>query len=70
MKSGLTLREELTANLKLGMEQVDRNIQLWKSIRYNIDSRRFIEVMESLLKERQDTETYYNAAIRFFNLYK
>ena len=26
MKSGLTLREELTANLKLGIEQADRNI--------------------------------------------
>ena len=70
MKSGLTLREELTANLKLGIEQADRNIRLWKSIRHKIDSRRFAEVMESLLKERRDAETYYNVAIHFFDLYK
>ncbi len=70
MKSGLTLREELTANLKLGIEQADKNIRLWKSIRHKIDSRRFAEVMESLLKERRDAETYYNVAIHFFDLYK
>jgi alpha-glucuronidase len=70
MKSGLTLREELAANLKLGMAQTDRNIRLWKSVRNEIDSRRFSEVMESLLKEREDAEIYYNAAIHFFNLYR
>ena len=72
MKSGLTLREELTANLKLGISDrfFIRNIRLWKSIRHKIDSRRFAEVMESLLKERRDAETYYNVAIHFFDLYK
>lgn len=69
MKSGLTLREEFAAGLKAGMEQADRNIGLWQSLRDKIDSRRFGEVMESLRKERKDAEAFYNSAIRFFSLY-
>ena len=70
MKSGLTLREELIANLKQGIEQVDRNIELWKSLRGKIDERRFGEVMESLATEKKDTQAFYDSAIHFFNLYK
>ena len=40
------------------------------ALRHKIDSRRFAEVMESLLKERRDAETYNNVAIHFFDLYK
>ena len=40
------------------------------ALRHKIDSRRFAEVMESLLEERRDAETYYNVAIHFFDLYK
>lgn len=70
MKSGLTLREELTANLELGMKQADRNIQLWESLRGKIDARRFDDVMKSLEQERKDAGTYYDAAVRFFSLYR
>lgn len=69
MKSGLTLREELSNNLKAGMEIVDRNIRLWESLRDKIDARRYDEVMDSLRQERKDAETYYNSAIRFFSRY-
>lgn len=69
MESGLTLREELMEDLKLGMKQADKNIQLWQSVRDQIDARRFAEVMVSLNKERKDAEAFYNSAVRFFSLF-
>ena len=41
MKSGKSLREEFKSNLKRGIEQVDVNIGLWKSIRNKIDPVRY-----------------------------
>lgn len=69
MKSGLTLREELTRNLKLSIQQADTNLALWKSLEGKIDNNRFEEVTKTLIKERQDAEAYYESALRFFNQY-
>lgn len=67
MKSGATLREDFFAGLRRGMEQAERNIALWESLRGKIDGRRFEEVMRSLEKERADAEEFYNEAYSFFS---
>lgn len=69
MKSGKSLREEFKSNLKRGIEQVDVNIGLWKSIRNKIDPVRYEEVLESLYKEQRDTKVFYQAALNFFSQY-
>lgn len=69
MKSGKSLREEFKSNLKRGIEQVDVNIGLWKSIRNKIDPVRYEEVLESLYKEQRDTKAFYQAALNFFSQY-
>lgn len=69
MKSGDTLEKELVDNLKQGIKQVEENIELWKSIRNQVDSGRFEEVMKSLLKEQQDAKAFYESADRFFSIY-
>lgn len=69
MKSGKSLREEFKSNLKRGIEQVDVNIGLWKSIQNKIDPVRYEEVLESLYKEQRDTKAFYQAALNFFSQY-
>ena len=69
LKSGKSLREEFKSNLKRGIEQVDVNIGLWKSIRNKIDPVRYEEVLESLYKEQRDTKVFYQAALNFFSQY-
>lgn len=69
MKSGDTLEKELSNNLQQGIKQVEENIQLWKSIHSQIDSKRFEEVMKSLLKEQQDARVFYESATEFFSSY-
>lgn len=69
MKSGKSLREEFKSNLKRGIEQVDVNIGLWKSIPNKIDPVRYEEVLESLYKEQRDTKAFYQAALNFFSQY-
>ncbi len=69
MKSGKSLREEFKSNLRRGIEQVDVNIGLWKSIQNKIDPVRYEEVLESLYKEQRDTKAFYQAALNFFSQY-
>ena len=69
MKSGKSLREEFKSNLKRGIEQVDVNIGLWKSIQNKIDPVRYEEVLESLYKEQRDAKAFYQAALNFFSQY-
>ncbi|SHF87705.1 alpha-glucuronidase [Bacteroides faecichinchillae] len=69
MKSGDTFEKEFVESLKQGVQQVEENIQLWRSIREKIDSRRFEEVMNCLLKEQQDAKAFYESAVGFFSAY-
>jgi alpha-glucuronidase len=62
MPSGLTLRQEMTAHLKRGVEQVARNIELWKSLRGKVDALRHQAVLNSLLKEQKDAEAFCGEA--------
>ena len=67
--SGDTFEKEFVESLKQGVQQVKENIQLWRSIREKIDSRRFEEVMNCLLKEQQDAKAFYESAVGFFSAY-
>lgn len=69
MKSGYTLQEEMLSNLKKGILQVTKNIQLWESIHTKIDEGRYKDVRNSLIKEKADATIFYESAISFFSKY-
>lgn len=69
MRSGQTLREELTYNLTLGIQQVKKNIAIWQTLKGKVDSRRYEEVLARLHKEEEFAITYYESASAFFKQY-
>ena len=50
MKSGMELKEEIRKKIYSGVEKVKSNITIWNSLKGDIDTQRFGEVMQLLKK--------------------
>lgn len=69
MKSGMELKEEIRKKIYLGVEKVKSNITIWNSLKGDIDTQRFGEVMQLLKKEEHDAYQFYKSAAEFLDKY-
>lgn len=70
LPSGIRFYDFFIDNLNSGIKQVETNIDIWKSVKNEIDDVRYNKVMAKLLKERNDAKTFYNEAYNFFSKYR
>lgn len=69
MPSGKRFDEFFMDNLQSSIRQVETNLDLWKSIKTEIDPLKYQAVLEKLLKEQKDATTFYGEAYSFFSQY-
>ncbi len=65
----MELKEEIRKKIYSGVEKVKSNITIWNSLKGDIDTQRFGEVMQLLKKEEHDAYQFYKSAAEFLDKY-
>lgn len=69
MKNGKTLWDNLCAAYKDGVTEVERYVELWKTMRPYVDEQRFNEVGERLQTQLQDAREWRDVCLGYFSAF-